>query len=61
MKRTAFAVAVAAALGIVTFHAQPDFTCFQAGSEIAAGAKAELGSLYNTQPKPEVGPWAAAK
>jgi 2-keto-3-deoxy-L-rhamnonate aldolase RhmA len=41
---------------------RPDFTCFQAGSEVAAigrGARAELGDLYNTQGKPEVGPFAA--
>ena len=41
---------------------RPDFTCFQAGSEvaqIARGARAELGDLYNTQGKPEVGPFAA--
>jgi hypothetical protein len=40
---------------------RPDFTCFQAGSEteaIARGVKDELGPLFNTQPKPEVGPWA---
>jgi 2-keto-3-deoxy-L-rhamnonate aldolase RhmA len=39
-----------------------DFTCFQAGSELAAiarGARAELGDLYNTQGKPEAGPFAA--
>ena len=39
-----------------------DFTCFQAGSELAAiarGAKDELGELANTQVKPEVGPFAA--
>ena len=39
-----------------------DFSCFQAGSELAAiqrGARAELGDLYNTQGKPEVGPFAA--
>jgi 2-keto-3-deoxy-L-rhamnonate aldolase RhmA len=40
---------------------RPDFTCFQAGSEggaIARGVKDELGKLWNTQPVPEVGPWA---
>jgi 2-keto-3-deoxy-L-rhamnonate aldolase RhmA len=40
---------------------RPDFTCFQAGSEtgaIAKGVAAELGKLANTQPVPEVGPWA---
>jgi 2-keto-3-deoxy-L-rhamnonate aldolase RhmA len=41
---------------------RPDFTCFQAGNEvaqIARGARAELGDLHNTQGKPEVGPFAA--
>src|SRR5438477_1743079 len=41
---------------------RPDFACFQAGNEmaqIARGARAELGDLYNTQGKPEVGPFAA--
>jgi 2-keto-3-deoxy-L-rhamnonate aldolase RhmA len=41
---------------------RPDFTCFQAGNEmaqIARGARAELGDLANTQAKPEVGPFAA--
>ena len=40
---------------------RPDFTCFQAGHEmaqIARGARAELGDLANTQGKPEVGPLA---
>ncbi|MGZ5141027.1 MAG: hypothetical protein ACXWCX_24775 [Burkholderiales bacterium] len=40
---------------------RPDFTCFQAQGEtaqIARGARAELGDLYNTQGKPEVGPFA---
>jgi len=40
---------------------RPDFTCFQAQNEIAQitrGARAELGDLYNTQAKPEVGPLA---
>ncbi len=40
---------------------RPDFTCFQAGSEIVQierGARAELGNLANTQAKPEVGPLA---
>jgi 2-keto-3-deoxy-L-rhamnonate aldolase RhmA len=43
---------------------RPDFTCFQAGNETAAiarGARAELGDLANTQPKPEVGPFASAR
>jgi hypothetical protein len=40
---------------------RPDFTCFQAGSELAAitrGVTAELGPLANTQAKPEAGPFA---
>ncbi len=47
--------------GPYAWRDRPDFTCFQAGSEMAAisaGVKAELGPLANTQPKPEVGPWA---
>ena len=47
--------------GPFAWRDRPDFTCFQAGSEVAAigrGAKDELGTLFNTQPKPEVGPWA---
>ncbi len=41
---------------------RPDFTCFQAGNELAAiarGAKDELGALADTQMKPEVGPFAS--
>ena len=40
---------------------RPDFTCFQNGSETAAierGVATELGSLKDTQGKPEVGPYA---
>jgi hypothetical protein len=40
---------------------RPDFTCFQAGHEgvqIERGARVELGTLANTQAKPEVGPFA---
>jgi 2-keto-3-deoxy-L-rhamnonate aldolase RhmA len=47
--------------GPFAWRDRPDFTCFQAGSETAAiarGAAAELGSLANTQGKPEVGPFA---
>ena len=47
--------------GPFAWRDRPDFTCFQAGSETAAiarGAAAELGSLANTQAKPEVGPFA---
>jgi 2-keto-3-deoxy-L-rhamnonate aldolase RhmA len=49
--------------GPLAWRDRPDFTCFQAGSETAAiarGVAAELGPLANTQPKPEVGPFAAA-
>jgi 2-keto-3-deoxy-L-rhamnonate aldolase RhmA len=48
--------------GPLAWRDRPDFTCFQAGSEvaqIARGARAELGDLANTQGKPEVGPFAA--
>jgi 2-keto-3-deoxy-L-rhamnonate aldolase RhmA len=48
--------------GPFAWRDRPDFTCFQAGSETAAiarGAAAELGSLANTQIRPEVGPFAA--
>ena len=47
--------------GPLAWRDRPDFTCFQAGSEIAAinrGVAAELGSLKDTQGKPEVGPYA---
>ena len=47
--------------GPFAWRDRPDFTCFQAGNEaaqIARGARAELGDLYNTQGKPEVGPFA---
>ena len=50
--------------GPFAWRDRPDFTCFQAGSETAAiarGVAAELGPLANTQPKPEVGPFAAAR
>jgi 2-keto-3-deoxy-L-rhamnonate aldolase RhmA len=48
--------------GPFAWRDRPDFTCFQAGSEtaqIARGARAELGDLYNTQGKAEVGPFAS--
>jgi 2-keto-3-deoxy-L-rhamnonate aldolase RhmA len=48
--------------GPLAWRDRPDFTCFQAGSEMAAiarGAAAELGSLKDTQGKPEVGPYAS--
>ena len=47
--------------GPFAWRDRPDFTCFQAGSETAAiarGVAAELGPLANTQPRPEVGPFA---
>jgi 2-keto-3-deoxy-L-rhamnonate aldolase RhmA len=47
--------------GPFAWRDRPDFTCFQGGSETAAiarGVAAELGPLANTQPKPEVGPFA---
>jgi 2-keto-3-deoxy-L-rhamnonate aldolase RhmA len=50
--------------GPFAWRDRPDFTCFQAGSETAAiarGVAAELGPLANTQAKPEVGPYAAAR
>ncbi len=43
---------------------RPDFTCFQNASETAAiarGVAAELGTLKDTQAKPEAGPFAPAK
>jgi len=46
--------------GPFAWRDRPDFTCFQAGSETAAiarGVAAELGTLANTQPMPEVGPF----
>ena len=50
--------------GPLAWRDRPDFTCFQAGNEIAAiarGVKDELGALADTQMKPEVGPFAAAR
>jgi 2-keto-3-deoxy-L-rhamnonate aldolase RhmA len=50
--------------GPLAWRDRPDFTCFQAGSEIVAiarGAALDLGPLANTQPTPEVGPYAAPK
>jgi 2-keto-3-deoxy-L-rhamnonate aldolase RhmA len=47
--------------GPLAWKDRPDFTCFQAGHEgvqITRGARAELGDLFNTQAKPEVGPYA---
>jgi 2-keto-3-deoxy-L-rhamnonate aldolase RhmA len=50
--------------GPLAWRDRPDFTCFQAGSETAAitrGVAAELGPLANTQPRPEVGPFATTR
>ena len=50
--------------GPLAWRDRPDFSCFQASSELAAiarGVAAELGSLAHTQPKPEVGPFAVPK
>ncbi|MEO8048894.1 MAG: aldolase/citrate lyase family protein [Acidobacteriota bacterium] len=50
--------------GPFAWRDRPDFTCFQAGSEMAAiarGATDELGPLKNTQGKVEVGPYAEKK
>ena len=50
--------------GPFAWRDRPDFTCFQAGSETAAiarGVAAELGTLKDTQGKPEVGPYATKK
>lgn len=50
--------------GPFSWRDRPDFTCFQGMSEtsaIAAGVKQELGSMANTQGKPEVGPYAPTK
>ena len=47
--------------GPYAWRDRPDFTCFQAGSEMAAiarGVTDELGPLKNTQGKVEVGPYA---
>ena len=43
---------------------RPDFSCFQAGNEMAAiarGVKVELGASADTQAKPEIGPFAASR
>jgi 2-keto-3-deoxy-L-rhamnonate aldolase RhmA len=48
--------------GPLAWLGRPDWTCFQAGTEVEAiqrGVAAELGSLANTQAVPEVGPFAA--
>jgi 2-keto-3-deoxy-L-rhamnonate aldolase RhmA len=49
--------------GPLAWRDRPDFTCFQAGNETAAiarGAAAELGSLANTQGRPDGGPLAVS-
>jgi 2-keto-3-deoxy-L-rhamnonate aldolase RhmA len=48
--------------GPLAWKDRPDFSCFQASNEMAAiarGAKVELGTLADTQAKPEIGPYAA--
>ena len=50
--------------GPFAWRDRPDFTCFQNASETAAiarGVAAELGTLKDTQGKPEVGPYANTK
>ena len=50
--------------GPFVWRDRPDFTCFQNGSEIAAiarGVASELGTLKDTQAKPEVGPYSPKK
>jgi 2-keto-3-deoxy-L-rhamnonate aldolase RhmA len=50
--------------GPFAWRDRPDFTCFQNASETAAiarGVAAELGTLKDTQGKPEVGPYAPKK
>jgi 2-keto-3-deoxy-L-rhamnonate aldolase RhmA len=50
--------------GPFAWRDRPDFTCFQNASETAAitrGVASELGTLKDTQGKPEVGPYTAGK
>jgi 2-keto-3-deoxy-L-rhamnonate aldolase RhmA len=50
--------------GPFAWRDRPDFTCFQNASETAAigrGVRAELGDLFDTQGKVEVGPFAPKK
>lgn len=50
--------------GPFAWRDRPDFSCFQNASETAAiarGVAAELGTLKDTQAKPEVGPFAPGK
>jgi len=47
--------------GPLAWRGRPDFTCFQAGTEMSAirrGVADELGDLRNTQPVPDAGPFA---
>jgi 2-keto-3-deoxy-L-rhamnonate aldolase RhmA len=47
--------------GPFAWRERPDFTCFQAqqqGGAMATGVRVELGELWNTTGKVEVGPWA---
>jgi 2-keto-3-deoxy-L-rhamnonate aldolase RhmA len=50
--------------GPFAWRERPDFTCFQnqqQGGAIAAGVRVELGELWNTTGKVEVGPWAVGR
>lgn len=47
--------------GPFAWRERPDFTCFQAqqqGGALATGVRVELGELWNTTGKVQVGPWA---
>src|SRR5262245_40855273 len=47
--------------GPFAWRDRPDFTCFQAQQQTGAiqtGVRVELGELWNTTGKVEVGPWA---
>jgi len=49
--------------GPFAWRERPDFTCFQAQQQTGAlstGVRIELGDLWNTTGKVEVGPWAGA-
>jgi hypothetical protein len=49
--------------GPFAWRERPDFTCFQNQQQtgaIATGVRVELGELWNTTGKVEVGPWAGA-
>jgi 2-keto-3-deoxy-L-rhamnonate aldolase RhmA len=48
--------------GPFAWRERPDFTCFQAQQQtgaIGTGVRVELGELWNTTGKVEVGPWAS--